>query len=366
MSRHRAFQNYDYENDLIEYDGDEYPEEEENELSPEDKVQMAEGTSEVRRVLADQADMVTTQQIQDALWHYYYDVDKSVAYLINKFIDPAPLKPAATKAKGQTLKQTPGSDGESLLGLAFSCFDFSWPTGISDADCWRVCANITRPIPSAASFFIDMPWNNIPTHRRTVFIAPPRPRGGLLGGSSGGPKMSKLQALAAARKKRTQETRKAEETGLSFLTQKAQSLETTIGRPQTNTPEARNPSDATNKATIVKESPQGAGNESQISESQRGIVDPAQPLSGNWAYSKAPHGTVDNEPEVQKGNPSEFAQTLLPFASAKPLAYRRLYPLPWMIHTTMEALREVFEKPSPDDVVLAAQSQAGRSVNKGR
>lgn len=109
MSRHRVYQNYDYENDLDEYDGDDYAEEE-NDLSPEDKVQMAEGTAEVRRALATQAQMVTTQQIQEALWHYYYDVDKSVAYLINKFIDPA-SKTNSTKAKGPPPRQTPTSDG---------------------------------------------------------------------------------------------------------------------------------------------------------------------------------------------------------------------------------------------------------------
>lgn len=114
MSRHRAYQNYDYENDLDEYDGEDYAEEEASDLSPEDKAQMAEGTAEVRKVLATQAQMVTTQQIQEALWHYYYDIDKSVAYLINKFIDPAP-KTTLTKTKVPQTKQTPTSDGKFSL-----------------------------------------------------------------------------------------------------------------------------------------------------------------------------------------------------------------------------------------------------------
>lgn len=38
MSRHQAYRNYDYENDLDEFDGQEaYDDEEEEELSPEDK-----------------------------------------------------------------------------------------------------------------------------------------------------------------------------------------------------------------------------------------------------------------------------------------------------------------------------------------
>ena len=37
MSRHQAYRNYDYENDLDEFDGEEAYGEEEEELSPEDK-----------------------------------------------------------------------------------------------------------------------------------------------------------------------------------------------------------------------------------------------------------------------------------------------------------------------------------------
>lgn len=122
MSRHQAYRNYDYENDLDEYDGGEdgYGEEEE-ELSPEDKgkprgsshnlrrgrgahrrtAQMEAGTAEVRSMLGAGASKVTKTQIQEALWHYYYDVDKSVAYLISKFIDPPAPKPKSAPAKNK-------------------------------------------------------------------------------------------------------------------------------------------------------------------------------------------------------------------------------------------------------------------------
>jgi hypothetical protein len=64
---------------------------------------MKAGTAEVIAALGPQAPKVTTVQIQEALWHYYYDVDKTIAYLVNKFIDPpAPkaAKSAASKNKG--------------------------------------------------------------------------------------------------------------------------------------------------------------------------------------------------------------------------------------------------------------------------
>ena len=61
---------------------------------------------------------------------------------------------------------------------------------------------------TATGFFDSSPWLNIPLHRRGQIIAETLQRSrGLLGGSSGGEegKMSKLQALAAARQKRGNE-----------------------------------------------------------------------------------------------------------------------------------------------------------------
>lgn len=57
---------------------------------------------------------------------------------------------------------------------------------------------------SAADFFRDSPWLNIPAHRKAdIMIEPLYPRLGLLGGApQGDGKVSKLAALAAARKKK--------------------------------------------------------------------------------------------------------------------------------------------------------------------
>ena len=65
-----------------------------------------------------------------------------------------------------------------------------------------------NPIPaahfSAAEFFRDSPWLNVPSHRKAdILVEPLYPRMGLLGGAQeGGGKVSKLAALAAARKKK--------------------------------------------------------------------------------------------------------------------------------------------------------------------
>ncbi|KAI0968268.1 P-loop containing nucleoside triphosphate hydrolase protein [Xylaria arbuscula] len=96
MSRHQAYRNYDYENDLNEYEGAGYSDNE-DELSPEDRAQMVAGTVAVRAALGDDSSKVTTQQVEEALWHYYYDIEKSVAYLTSKHIAPKPAKSSAQK-----------------------------------------------------------------------------------------------------------------------------------------------------------------------------------------------------------------------------------------------------------------------------
>ena len=44
---------------------------------------MREGTTRVKEVLGFDFP-ATDKEIQDSLWHYYYDVEKSVSYLLSK------------------------------------------------------------------------------------------------------------------------------------------------------------------------------------------------------------------------------------------------------------------------------------------
>lgn len=99
-----APQDYDDDDFVDQYDED--LGEEEDELSPEDKIAMQKGTEEVRKALGEEASKVTVAQIQEALWHYYYDIDKSVAYLTRTFIAPPP-KPAPKAAQKPAPKKAP-------------------------------------------------------------------------------------------------------------------------------------------------------------------------------------------------------------------------------------------------------------------
>lgn len=54
---------------------------EEDGLTAEDKEKLGLGTVQVRRALGQAYASLPDKEIHDTLWHYYYDVAKSVTYL---------------------------------------------------------------------------------------------------------------------------------------------------------------------------------------------------------------------------------------------------------------------------------------------
>ncbi|KAK3956759.1 P-loop containing nucleoside triphosphate hydrolase protein [Pseudoneurospora amorphoporcata] len=109
MARHQAIRNLDYEAELE----DEYGpfSDEEEELSPEDQVRMTEGTAQVLEALGVEAHKVTKEQIEDSLYYYFFDVDKTITYLISKYIDP-PKKPAKAAPPKVAPKQDVATAGK--------------------------------------------------------------------------------------------------------------------------------------------------------------------------------------------------------------------------------------------------------------
>ncbi|KAI0155296.1 P-loop containing nucleoside triphosphate hydrolase protein [Xylariaceae sp. FL1272] len=298
MSRHQAYRNYDYENDLDEYAGEGF-DDEEDELSPEDRAQMAAGTSQVRTQLGDQSSKISTQQIEEALWHYYYDVEKSVAYLITKYVAATPAKPQKTSIAG----------------------------------------SMAHKHTSFSDFFHDMPWLHIPDDRRAVFIEPVRPPGGLLGGS-------KLQALAAARKKKAEEQKIENQNPAPITTQTA---------PETAKAAEKRVGPLSQRLNAVRLEDSGSRAADQTP------LDPME-LDGAPTDPVPPTGDTDRvleEEEYVPPAPSAFAQTLFGSSSDKPTPQPpRRFQMPWMMYTSPEALTNAFSEPSPDDKVLAAQAKA--------
>ncbi|KAJ4858667.1 elongation factor tu GTP binding domain-containing protein [Trichoderma breve] len=291
--------------------------EEEDELSPEDKIAMQNGTAEVRKALGVEAGKVTVAQIQEALWHYYYDIDKSVAYLTKTFIAPAP-KPAPKKAP---------EDDESLGHNAYT-------TTICDIHRLACAFPIIEKPQISPTFFDDMPWLDIPRDRETVFIEPLRPRGGLLGGSGAAPKVSKLQALAALRKKKNEE-KKAQE--------KAVPLESEVTKLSISD---------TNKENIAQEratTSDNTGNSLGEDTSLPTITEykPDVDIKSEEAKPVIGHSHA----------PSAFARTLFGSVSEADETRRRdVFAMPYTQSPSF--LANAFSEPSPDDIVLAARAKA--------
>lgn len=201
------------DDDDLDYD-EGYDETEEEDLSPEDKAAMDQATAAVRTAMGADYKKLSVKDVQDSLWHYYYDIEKTVAYLRKTYLAPqVTKKPKAAPKKapeGTSRKLSlfaplqhdgmgTGADQEHLMDYK----NRSWNNS-------TYAPSALPPVTSSfagthESFFSDMPWLDVPQHRTTTFLEPIRPRGGLLGGGDGAPKMSKLQALAAARKKKTEE-----------------------------------------------------------------------------------------------------------------------------------------------------------------
>ncbi|EGD86781.2 translation elongation factor Tu [Trichophyton rubrum MR1459] len=340
MSRHRV-KNISYDDD----DLDDEIDDNDDELSPEDREQMRLATIEVQQLLRSQIPAIEAKEddIWETLWHYYYDVDKSVDYLTKKYRSQEKKETKAKASTAATKKKN---------------------TAVTDSTV------STLPLPysshfSVHDFFKDSPWLNIPPHRQAeILIEPLYPRLGLLGGSSSEKpgKMSKLAALAAARKKKEAERQKAQEQG-----------------------EAGGSAEETNKPLSLRDRLAGGGKSRTPTPSSSRSLTPLRGLSrspkneqsqaigeganiGQQLASKATQQEHDRkEADISKSEeklaagPSEFAAIIIgeknelgePASSVSPRAYN-------LFDFVVQDLTEVynFAEPSPDDVVINAQNAA--------
>ena len=84
MSRHKLVKGLDLAEELDVYDGaDDDIDEEQEELAPEDKEHLRRGTTEVRSTLGSDFP-ATDKEIEDSLYYYYYDIQKTVNYLLSR------------------------------------------------------------------------------------------------------------------------------------------------------------------------------------------------------------------------------------------------------------------------------------------
>lgn len=154
--------------------------------------------------------------------------------------------------------------------------------------------------------------------------------------------MSKLQALAAARKKKREE--KNSETPQE-------------GTKSNDGPETETLGVKVSQMDIRHE-------EAHKTPPTPAPLAPSDSLCGPPPALDGAADSQDHAPAMEKAQPSTFAQALFRSASETPQPHQTFYAPPWLALTTDEALVQAFSKPSPDDVVQAAQSQGSRFASK--
>ncbi|KAL9015493.1 MAG: hypothetical protein Q9185_007113 [Variospora sp. 1 TL-2023] len=311
MSRHKLIKSMDLDDELDDFDGVNYDDDFDasDELTADDKVRLREGVAQVRAVLGPSISL-NDKDIEDSLWHYYYDVDKTINYLL---LQQAPAQSKASKKKDR---------------------------------------DATNAISKA--------------HRQgEILIEPLYPRGGLLGGSStqGGPKVSKLAALAAARKKKANE------------------------KSDVVDPQQPNPSVALLERLKNKDTPSEteAANGSVVDKDANSIPPKETPQTRRYLSrrAKGPHKEVSDSDVVKATSPATGATedpveipsaAILPTASPSTFARIMMGSLQDSETSLIESLQNVslslprsidantkidpFAGPSPDDVVTKAQTSS--------
>jgi elongation factor 1 alpha-like protein len=363
----------DFDDDGFDDDYDEggYGEGGEDELSPEDQAQMAEATAATRKALGPAVSKVTLAQIQDSLWHYYYDIDKTVAYLTKTYVAPAPApkptpKPAAKKVPEgmsnvfscvESYHFMPGETWASHQRSAISGKAFSYADDHADNEMALTAYDfLSTPPPrgSLSAFFSDMPWLDVPEHRQTVFIAPEHPRGGLLGGGEGDPPMTKLQKLAAARKKKSEE--KKENSKPKTVHEGMRKL--SISEKGDKESASQNlPSAKRQKTTTKPDDSQNLPSQpSTTRQEPENLPDAPEVAASSRRISTAVPSPDNQSPVVSMVAPSAFARTLIgPALASRVNRTPEFYPMPYTSSPLFS--RANFDQPSPDDIVLAAQAK---------
>lgn len=130
MSGHKRVKDIDYDDDDI-YSGDEedYENTGDDGLTEEDRHNFSTLTPVVRAELDEAGVQVANKEIEDALWHYFWDVGKSVSYLKNAKQPKTPSAKSTPKEKPKSkFDQAQEKSAEKAGGeLLFSIFQFLLP-----------------------------------------------------------------------------------------------------------------------------------------------------------------------------------------------------------------------------------------------
>jgi len=383
---------------------DEYGEDAEDELAPEDKEKLEVGTVAVRAEL-DPDIIVSDKEIQDALWHYYYDIGKSVTYIKNlKKPQPKQEKKKQTlnrfdqAANAAASKSSPKANNRMYPFVFLNLLShtqkekyaaplpFCYSTGSrrrmrpsTELRAWidlhTSVQQRSNPGPDALGFG-NRSWMFTPTHPQAVKPADyfrgiswrrdeinpetlsdlipqfKHSRGGLLGGSS---KPSKLATLAAARKKKEEEKRNVTPTMGADQSERAVALLNRLNLKKENVspPPASDISETTSARLRFTAA--------RHKDTEQTEEEPQEPES-------APEPEMQTPPPDLRATPSLFAQAICRNHSTSPdddysqtssdgsRQWSSKFTLPYA-NDPQYIKNNPFARPSPDDVVLKAQSK---------
>ena len=352
FSRTRNIDYDDDDDDDVYDDEDEYYEEGEggDALAEDDKESMRLGTISVREGLGEMSGFTSDAQIQEALWHYYYDVEKSVVYLKNKLgTESKPEKAMPKKEKATTRfdqaasvagQKAPTPTGKQTH-TQYSCLEES-----AYLVAHLSLPPISMPTNDATDdFFWDVPWGHVPSHRLGVItVIAPQYRRGLPGGSS------KLAALAAKRRKEREEA----EAAASKASSDADAAITMLDKL---TVKSKDP------APILRGSDEERPTRAKYPARRRApspSPSPEAPIH-EMQESEAPRLAIINEAPAQRAVASMFASTLCgdgnaAVATTHPLSELQTFSAPYAKYKDYDSAK-AFASPSPDDVVRAAQAK---------
>ncbi|KUL91103.1 hypothetical protein ZTR_00977 [Talaromyces verruculosus] len=347
MSRHRI--------KSLEYDDDDYEDEEYDEVDSGEQEQLEAYTNEVLNELRTGQPPVTAtrQEVQEALWHYYNDVAKSVNYLRGKKVKEV-KKEAAPTAKPKVATEV-GEGGQAQLQCSQSTKLPSYPTDNTQSP-FRPCSVHF----SAADFFRDTPWLNVPQHRRAdILVEPLYPRLGLLGGASQEGKMSKLAALAAARKKKTSEKPPVTE-GQPPAQADAQKLAAPRSLSERLAMNGSKPAVRSGGLSALSKERRAANLKSPPIVSKPENKSVIKPLAKEERIEQATEKQQPEEAADLRAHPSTFAATIVGNGThpTKTEPGHLLSSSFDVMHIYQQDVTEAFDfaGPSPDDIVFNAQS----------
>ncbi|KAL8969217.1 MAG: hypothetical protein Q9183_002103 [Haloplaca sp. 2 TL-2023] len=348
MSRNKSLKTIDLDDELDDYDGTEYDEDYDpaDEVTAEERARLQEGVGRVRFVLGPSVH-VDDKDIEDSLWHYYYDVDKTVNYILQQHAPPAAKKAKKKNSKESVVGKSAGSPSTQSCSMGLSARDF----------------------------FADAPWLNVPQERRgEILVEPLYSRGRLLGGSPAqdGPKPSKLAALAAARKRKENNKQGA------HADQEPKTSATPLETPR-NTSGAEKASEShlhdrspSSSDALPQVQTASVNQPRKYPKRRRGssdVIPPDRKVRESQESSANTGSSVQETtaPPIPTAKPSMFATTM--FASPRTShpslidSFQSLnLSLPTVPDTNTKA--NPFAGPSPDDKVIKAQNSSKGATSK--